>query len=222
MKISHVIGTSFIDYPKEIAMVVFTKGCNMTCPYCHNKGLEEEVPYFSERDVVTFLKKRKGLVDALVISGGEPTLHGDIVEFCRRIKGLDVKIKLDTNGTNPKVVKTLVEEGLVDYVAMDFKTAPEKYYDLCGIAFDQVKESIEIIKTLDTYEFRTTLYPTITESDIGAIVDYVGRTNYYLQQYRPNSPFDLKAYADQVVMDMGSRFAIPVRGVDQIEGKVAI
>jgi pyruvate formate lyase activating enzyme len=222
MKISHVIGTSFIDYPKEIAMVVFTKGCNMTCPYCHNKGLEEEVPYFSERDVVTFLKKRKGLVDALVISGGEPTLHGDIVEFCRRIKGLDVKIKLDTNGTNPKVVKTLVEEGLVDYVAMDFKTAPEKYYDLCGIAFDQVKESIEIIKTLDTYEFRTTLYPTITESDIGAIVDYVGRTSYYLQQYRPNSPFDLNAYADQVVMDMGSRFAIPVRGVDQIEGKVAI
>lgn len=222
MKINHIIGTSFIDYPKEIAMVVFTKGCNMTCPYCHNKALETDDTYHSERDVFAFLKKRKGLVDALVITGGEPTLQPGLIEFCRKIKALDVKIKLDSNGSNPKVLKTLVEEGLVDYIAMDFKTSPEKYYELSGIAFERVSESIAIIQTLENYEFRTTLYPTILESDIACIVNYIGSQHYYLQQYRPNSQFDMAPYDDDVLINMGKKFNLPVRGVHQIDSQLAI
>lgn len=125
MKINHIIGTSFIDYPKEISMVVFTKGCNMRCPYCHNKELEEEELIYTTEDVLSFLKKRKGLVDAITISGGEPTLQEGLVAFCRQLKMLKVKIKLDTNGSNPSVLEQLIEEDLLDYVAMDIKTSPK-------------------------------------------------------------------------------------------------
>jgi pyruvate formate lyase activating enzyme len=214
MKINHIIGTSFIDYPKEISMVVFTKGCNMRCPYCHNKELEEKELLYTREDVLAFLKKRKGLVDAITISGGEPTLQEGLVEFCRQLKMLKVKIKLDTNGSNPKVLKQLIDEELLDYVAMDIKTSPKKYKPLSGLDFEKVKESINLIQGLKTYEFRTTMYPTISEKDIENIVRRIGHEHYFLQQYRPNGPNDLASYSDNYVAAIGQKFNLKVRGLE--------
>lgn len=213
MKINHVIGTSFIDYPKEISMVTFTKGCNMKCPYCHNKELEEKELLYATGDVFAFLKKRQGLIDAITISGGEPTLQEGLVEFCRKLKAIPVKVKLDTNGTRPEVLKELIDENLLDYVAMDIKTSPHKYKDLCGIEFDQVKESIQLIKTLEKYEFRTTMYPEILDEDIETIVGVTGTEHYYLQQYRPNSEADLTPYSDEYLRALGAKFGFTVRGL---------
>lgn len=213
MKINHIIGTSFIDYPKEISMVVFTKGCNMRCPYCHNKELEEKELLYTTADVLAFLNKRKGLVDAITISGGEPTLQEGLVEFCRQLKMFKVKIKLDTNGSNPKVLKQLIDEELLDYVAMDIKTSPKKYKPLSGLDFEKVEESIDLIQGLKTYEFRTTIYPTISEKDIENIVKRIGHTHYFLQQYRPNGPNDLAPYSDDYVAAIGQKFNLSVRGL---------
>lgn len=194
-------------------MVVFTKGCNMRCPYCHNKELEEEELIYTTEDVLSFLKKRKGLVDAITISGGEPTLQEGLVAFCRQLKMLKVKIKLDTNGSNPSVLEQLIEEDLLDYVAMDIKTSPKKYRPLSGLAFEKVEESIDLIKGLKNYEFRTTMYPTINEKDIENIVKRVGHENYFLQQYRPNGPNDLAPYSDAYVTDIGQKYNLRVRGL---------
>ncbi len=216
MKINHIIGTSFIDYPKEISMVVFTKGCNMTCPYCHNKDLCEQELLVDVNDIYAFLRKRQGLVDAITISGGEPTLQPHLVDFCRQLKNIGVKVKLDTNGSNPEILKQLIEEGLLDYVAMDMKTSPQKYEVLCGIAFEKVQESIALIKTLGDYEFRTTVYPTILEKDLEEIVDLIGNEKYYLQQYRSNSPKELSAYSDETIASMGVRLGVMVRGLSAV------
>ncbi len=217
MKINYMIGSSFIDYPKEISAVVFTKGCNMNCPYCHNRNLEERELFINEEDVLLFLKKRKGLVDAITISGGEPTLHKGLVEFCRKLKKISVKIKLDTNGTNPKVLTQLINESLIDYVAMDIKAAPYKYRTMCGLSFIDVEESIEIVKKAKAFEFRTTLYPTITEEDIQMIKEWIDTDHYYLQQYRPNSKNDIKAYPDKIVSTFGQNIGLMVRGLSTVD-----
>lgn len=213
MNINHMIGSSFIDYPKEISAVVFTKGCNMTCPYCHNKALENEALTIPEEDVIFFLKKRKGLVDAITISGGEPTLQKDLVEFCRKLKTIPVKIKLDTNGTNPELLKTLISEELVDYVAMDIKAAPHKYRPLSGISFLDVEKSIDIVKRAKEFEFRTTMYPTITEDDLVMIKEWIQTDKYYLQQYRPNSEMEVKPYGDGIIANFASITGACVRGL---------
>ncbi|MBN2897852.1 MAG: anaerobic ribonucleoside-triphosphate reductase activating protein, partial [Clostridia bacterium] len=216
MKINHVIGTSFIDYPGEIAMVVFTKGCNMSCPYCHNKDLESQSSFHDETEIFAFLEKRRGLVDGIVISGGEPTCHKGLEGFCEKLKAMDIKVKLDTNGTHPDILKTLIERKLVDYIAMDFKTSPEQYEALCGIPFSAVEESVALIKQMPAYEFRTTVYPTITTSDIESIIAYTGRDHYFLQQYRPNSGFERPAYEDDLILAFGQQLGVSVRGVERI------
>lgn len=216
MNINHMIGSSFIDYPKEISAVVFTKGCNMTCPYCHNKALENEALTIPEEDVILFLKKRKGLVDAITISGGEPTLQKDLVEFCRKLKTIPVKIKLDTNGTNPELLKTLISEELVDYVAMDIKAAPHKYRPLSGISFLDVEKSIDIVKRAKEFEFRTTMYPTITEEDVVMIKEWIQTDKYYLQQYRPNHDNDPQALEENIVATIGQKLGAVVRGLNTV------
>ena len=213
MKINYMIGSSFIDYPKEISAVVFTKGCNMSCPYCHNRDLEEKELLIAEDDIMLFLKKRKGLVDAITISGGEPTLHKGLVAFCRKLKSIPVKVKLDTNGTNPKILSQLIKEHLVDYVAMDIKAAPHKYRKMCGLSFLDIEKSIDIVKKAKAFEFRTTMYPTITEEDIQMIKTWIDTDHYYLQQYRPNGEKDEKSYEDNVVASVGKNNSLSVRGL---------
>jgi pyruvate formate lyase activating enzyme len=123
------VRTSLIDYPDHIASVLFTGGCNFRCPMCHNADLvlrPTEVPTLPEKEVWDFLSRREGLVDGVVITGGEPTLQPDLAPFIRRLKDTDLDVKLDTNGYLPDVLKTLLSEGLLDYVALDIKAPPEK------------------------------------------------------------------------------------------------
>lgn len=147
MNIASFLGTSFIDYPGNISLVIFTKGCNMNCPYCHNKNLETKFELINEKIIFDLLIKRKNLIDAVTISGGEPTLQSDLYGFCFAIKEMGYKIKLDTNGTNPKILKDLIDNKLVDYIAMDIKTSPDKYNELCGKSFDSIKNSIKLIQS---------------------------------------------------------------------------
>ncbi len=143
--------------------------------------------FIDEKEIISFLKKRKKLIDGVVISGGEPTLHDDLADFCFKIKEMGYKIKLDTNGSNPKILKNLFEKELIDFTAMDIKTSPENYHILAGKKFDSVRipESIEVIrKNAPSYEFRTTcVKPFIDKiiiNDIGEMIQ--GASSYILQQ----------------------------------------
>ena len=141
---------SLVDYSNYACAVIFTGGCNFRCPFCHNSGLvDKEVKPLSNIEVFEFLKKRKKLLDAVCISGGEPTLQSDLIDFIKKVKSLGYKIKLDTNGTNPTMLMEIIKENLVDYIAMDIKNSFEKYPLTIGLNtlnLDNVKKSIEIIK----------------------------------------------------------------------------
>ena len=189
MKIAGFQKSSFVDYPKIISCVIFTPGCNMRCMYCHNKHiLSHNVDLIDELTVLDYLNKRKGFIKGVVISGGEPTLQPDIESFIKNIRSMGYKIKLDTNGTNPHVLKSLCEKGYIDYIAMDLKAPLERYSEIChcNIDTDLVRESIDYIRygKID-HEFRTTFCPELTQSDILKISKELAKdSDYYLQQYR--------------------------------------
>ena len=188
--------TSLIDYPDRIATVLFTPGCNLRCPYCHNWRLvlEPKGPFLEEEDLVNILESRKKFVDAVVITGGEPTIHQDLSLFLQKLKSRGFTIKLDTNGFFPKILKECLPH--LDYVAMDIKTCPEKYRLLGDANIENVKRSIEMLKrgNLD-YEFRNTVAPIIVEEDcipkIGELVN--GSKRFVFQQFVPGDTLD-KAY----------------------------
>lgn len=214
MKIAAYNKCSMVDYDGYIVSVVFTKGCNMTCPYCHNVALLDEEGLIDMDEVIQHLKKRKGLLDGVVISGGEPTLQKDLIEFARAIKALGYKVKLDTNGSHPQVIRNLIDEQVVDYIAMDIKTVPEQYPKMCGLKFELVEEALELIRNFGYYELRTTLYPLMSLEMIHTLCRTYGDDPYYLQQYRPNTTDDLKAYPDEVIRMIGQDYGIPIRGID--------
>ncbi|WP_456400015.1 anaerobic ribonucleoside-triphosphate reductase activating protein [Persephonella sp.] len=185
---------TMIDYPSKISAVIFTQGCNLRCPYCHNRHLV--LPeYFGrklgEKEILEFLKSRIKMVEGVVISGGEPTIQEGIEDFIRKIKDLNFKVKLDTNGTNPLVLKKLIEEKLVDYVAMDVKGSPSAYETISGkkVNLNYIRESIEILINSDIeYEFRTTLIKDLlTYNDIIKIGLMIkGAERYVLQNFIPS------------------------------------
>lgn len=194
MKFAGFLKNSFVDYPKEIAAVVFTLGCNFNCWYCHNRGIIDKEKYnkplIDESEVLDFLQSRKGFIDGLVISGGEPTLYGEeLKEFIKKVKNLGLKVKLDTNGTNPNFVKNLIDEKLIDFVAMDVKTVPEKYESIIGkkINLENIKKSINLLMQSNIdYEFRTTFAPDISVDDIVKIAEMIkGAKSFVLQKYNP-------------------------------------
>lgn len=183
--------TSLIDYPGKISCVVFASGCNFHCPYCHNPDLVNgNAPHtFSEKDLFTFLSQRKGLLDGVVLSGGEPTLQKDIPGVCLRIKDMGFSVKLDTNGGRPRILKTLLSSGCIDYVAMDIKTDPQSYGPPIGDAQKAplILESIRMIMEADVpYEFRTTcVRPFVDESIMDRIASVIhGAKRYVLQCFR--------------------------------------
>ena len=189
MNIAGFQKSSFVDFPGIISCVVFTPGCNMRCGYCHNKHiLSADVPKINALEVMDYLNKRKGMVKGVVVSGGEPTLQPDLEDFVASVKALGYKIKLDTNGTNPEVVKSLCKKGYIDYVAMDIKANIEKYSLVAGCEVDTAKvlETVDFLKKENiSHEFRTTFCPILTSSDILDISkNIVGDSDYYLQQYR--------------------------------------
>ncbi|MAG22308.1 MAG: anaerobic ribonucleoside-triphosphate reductase activating protein [Candidatus Diapherotrites archaeon] len=184
--------TTMIDFPGEIACTVFIPNCNFRCPYCYNKRLvfgEKTGASISEQEFLEFLDERKGFLDGVCITGGEPTLHKDLPALCKKIKEKDYLVKVDTNGTNPDMIKQLIKEKLVDYLAMDIKAPIEKYDLVAGIGVDKdaVKESVELIKNSKVkYEFRTTILPKfLSRKDVLAIGKWLkGSKLYVLQQFR--------------------------------------
>lgn len=214
MEICELIRTSFIDYPSKISAVVFTKGCNMNCKYCHNKTLNHTDKNIKFNQIFEFLCKRKNVLDGITITGGEPTIHKGLYDFCKKIKLLDLKIKLDTNGSNPKILSKLINDNLIDYVAMDIKTSPDNYFEICGLSFEHIKDSIEIIKNMEFYEFRTTIYPEISKKDIIKITQIIKTNKYYIQQYRKTEFDNTKPYSDSYVKKLCNELNIKNRGID--------
>lgn len=181
--------TTFIDYPDKIACIVFTQGCNFRCGYCHNPELfENKEPLISLEAFFDFLKLRKGKLDGVVITGGEPTLQKDLKEFIKNIKDLGFVVKLDSNGTNPKILEELLKENILDYVAMDIKAPLEKYEQIvnCNVNIENIKKSIDLIMNSNIeYEFRTTVLKSqLSYEDfekIGKLIS--GSKKYYLQKF---------------------------------------
>ncbi len=181
---------TLIDYPGKVASIVFTGGCNFNCPFCYSKELvHKETPKIDEEEIFSFLKERKEYIDALVICGGEPTVNKDLKDFVIRVKEMGYLVKLDTNGTNPDVVKDLIDNKLIDYVAMDIKGPKEKYNLLAGanIKLENIERTINILKESNIgYQFRTTVVPNILKKeDFIKIADWIGskETHYALQGF---------------------------------------
>lgn len=191
MRIGGLNRASFIDYPGKISAIVFTIGCNFRCPFCHNPELvDETADEMSEVEIIDFLTRRKNLLDAVTITGGEPTLHDDLPDFLRKVKALGYLVKLDSNGTNPGMLRQIMSEQLVDYLAMDIKSPIERYSGTVGrpVNTDAIKESIELLKTSGIqYEFRTTIVETLfSKDDLDAIGNLIrGADAYYLQKFIP-------------------------------------
>lgn len=179
-----------IDYPGHTACMVYTIGCNFRCPYCHNPELVDETVEvtYPEEDIIAFLERRRGLLDGVVITGGEPTMHGDdLLRFMRRVKEMGFLVKLDTNGTNPDFVARAIEEHLVDYIAMDVKAPLSHYSRVVGRPVDTVaiEQSISLVRRAPEYEFRTTVVKALlTPEDVEEIAKMVrGARHYYLQKF---------------------------------------
>lgn len=194
MRIHGFNKTTLLDYPKHLASTIFIGSCNMRCPFCHNSSLvlhPEEVPTIAIEDVLSHLNKRKNILEGVCITGGEPTLFTDeLTQLIKSIKDIGLKVKLDTNGSNPALLKSLVANKLIDYVAMDIKNSRENYGLSIGIKnynTNKVNESVEYLLTspLD-YEFRTTIVKEHhTSGDILSIGQWIkGANSYYLQSYK--------------------------------------
>ena len=183
--------TTLLDYPGHLASTVFTGGCNMRCPYCQNADLvlnPLSQPLIDENVIFDHIKKRKGIIEGVCITGGEPTLQKDLEDFIKRLKDLGVLVKLDTNGYRPEITRKLMENGLIDYVAMDIKSSLDEYHIVSGVNLDTslIKDSGELLKNgpID-YEFRTTvvkeLHSKETFEKIGELLS--GAKQYFLQGY---------------------------------------
>ncbi len=193
MQICGLQKTTLLDYPEKVAATIFLKGCNFRCSYCHNMNIAEgaqELPFISTEELFGFLNKRKGILDGVCITGGEPTINKELPEFIKEIKKLGFLVKLDTNGTDPSMLKQLIENELIDYAAMDIKSSLNGYAQVTGSAAfkpDKIKESIDILLNGDmSYELRTTVvkeyHDTEVFEEIGQMIR--GCKNYYLQAFR--------------------------------------
>jgi pyruvate formate lyase activating enzyme len=191
--------SSLIDYPGKVSCVCFVSGCNFRCPYCHNpdlvKGNISNLSPVDDQSFYAFLMKRKGLLDGVVISGGEPTLRKDLPEICATIKALGYPVKLDTNGSQPVVIKNLIQERLVDYIAMDIKTDPLLYPSTIAKDCnpDQILSSIRIImSSAPCYEFRTTCVRPLVDEDVMEKISQLihGAWLYVLQSFHSAKVLD--------------------------------
>lgn len=189
MKIAGFQKLTLLDYPSKVACIIFTQGCNYKCPYCQNSGLigHENEELIDEEEIFAYLNKRKGVIDGIVISGGEPTIQKDLKAFMKKVKDMGFMIKLDTNGSNPNLVEDVINEGLVDYIAMDIKNVLELYQDVTDVKPNIVnlKRSIDLIKNSPIeHEFRTTIIKNIHDIDkILEICSYVAGERMFLQNF---------------------------------------
>ncbi len=194
MHIAAIQKTTLLDYPGKLACTVFLPGCNLRCPFCHNAGLvlpeqlRQERKEITQEELLEFLSRRKGKLDGVCISGGEPTLYDDLPELIRAVRKMGFLVKLDTNGTNPQMLEALMDERLLDYVAMDIKNSPERYRETCGgvDVLEQVQKSAALLMAGNVeYEFRTTVAgPLHTVESVARIGHWLrGAKQYYLQAF---------------------------------------
>lgn len=211
VKINFLQKTTLQDYPNTPAALVFLAGCNLRCVFCHNpaavKNAKETV---SNEEFFSFLESRKNLLEGVVISGGEPTIHKDLPEFIAKIKKMNFKVKLDSNGTNPEMLEELIKKNLLDYIAMDVKAPYDKYAEITqtkGVT-NKIKNSIKIImKSKVDYEFRTTCHPSLTKKDFEKIVAQIkGAKRFFLQKYIEEVTLDsqrhLAIYSKTALLDL--------------------
>ena len=225
MKIGGLQKLSLIDYPEKISAVIFTQGCNFRCPYCHNPQLVDVKlyqPCLEEKDIFRFLENRRGRLDAVVITGGEPSLQEDLIPFIMDIRKLGFAVKLDTNGSRPRVLERLLRDGLVDFIAMDVKAPLEKYPDVVRAPLDKddLRESIRlVIGAKIPHEFRTTAAASLLRpEDILTIAREIdGAKRYALQRFQPGETLETifaeeKTFSDEEFVQIKNQLAgsIPV------------
>ena len=231
MKLHGLQKMTLLDFPGRVACTVFLGGCDFRCPFCHNYELADGTakPVMDEEEFLAFLDKRHGLLDGVAFTGGEPCLHTHLPELLRKVREKGYATKLDTNGNHPVLLQKILEEGLVDYVAMDIKNSPEKYAKTCGLeSFDltNVRRSIDLIMASGVdYEFRTTIVVQFHEAadfeEIGEMI--AGAKRYFLQCFtdRDTVPFgglsapsaaELRSYAETVRRYVTD---VQVRGVEE-------
>ena len=196
MKIAGLNKTTLLDYPNHVAAAIFTSGCNFRCPFCHNSDLiYGNIPdseLLNEDDILDFLTKRKNVLKGLCISGGEPTIQPDLPNFVRKVKELGYLVKLDTNGYQPEVLENLINENLLDYIAMDIKNTKDKYHTTCGISdkisLEKIEKSILLLKQSGLiHEFRTTVVKELhTIDDLIEIGEWLSGSDWYLQPFEDN------------------------------------
>lgn len=210
IKIAGIQKLTLLDFPGKVGCTLFTEGCNFRCPFCHNASLVTRISENTEYSVeyiLDFLKKRQGIVEGVCISGGEPTLMPGLEDFIREIRALGFAVKLDTNGSCPEILRSLVENGLLDYVAMDIKNSPEKYALTAGLDddfdFSKIRESADFLMSgqLD-FEFRTTVVDPLHETeDFISIGQWLaGNEKFYLQKFIDSGDIigrGLEAYPDE-------------------------
>ncbi len=210
MQIGGLQKFSLIDYPGKICAVVFTQGCDFRCPYCHNPELANPGLYekcLPEKDIFDFLSKRMGKLDAVTITGGEPTIHSDLIEFVERVRSMGFLVKVDTNGSHPEVLKRLIDSNLIDYIAMDVKAPLERYAEITGSGINpaNIEKSIGLImNSAIDYEFRTTIVRSLLcEKDLLKIGEAIkGAGKLFLQRFVPSKTLDKsfameKTYSDE-------------------------
>lgn len=216
MKLYGMEKLSLVDYDGYVCATVFTGACNYRCPFCHNATLVldyNNLETMPETDVLDYLKKRKGILEGLCITGGEPTLNPELPEFCKKVKDLGYRIKVDTNGTNPAMIRTLFENGLADYFAMDIKNDPDNYSDIIGLKrydISPVKESVNyLINGNSDYEFRTTLIREFHSHDnIKAIGEWIaGAKKYFMQKFK-NGDFCMTEHLHEVNTPVAKEYAV--------------
>ncbi|MCQ2551858.1 MAG: anaerobic ribonucleoside-triphosphate reductase activating protein [Clostridia bacterium] len=237
MRIAGLQKLTLLDFPGRLSATIFTSGCDLRCPFCHNASLvnDAENSDFSAEEILDFLKERKGRLTGLAITGGEPLLQADITEFIKQVKEIGYAVKLDTNGTYPEKLKVILREGLVDYVAMDIKNCFDSYPKtiglenadkICGPLIDNVKESIELLKSSGIpFEFRTTIVKELhSKEEIEKMAKEIGAVDkYFIQSYVDSgdilNDFGFSAYSKNElleILDLVKKY-IPnaqLRGVD--------
>jgi pyruvate formate lyase activating enzyme len=199
MRIKGVLQLSLIDYPGELCSVIFVSGCNFRCPYCQNPDLvvdSKELPEVPEEEVLSFLASRKGKIDGVCITGGEPTIYKGLPEFCSRIRSLGLLVKVDTNGSEPGMLQKLIDKNLVDFVAMDLKAPLARYQEAAGVDADtdRILESIGILRSSSIkHEFRVTAVPGIVDRDnIIEIAKLVPGSSFAIQHFVNRKTLDPK------------------------------
>ncbi len=194
--------TTLIDFPGKVACIVFLVNCNFKCPYCYNKELtshkffkKSKRKLIPEEEFFSFLKNKKKMLDGVVITGGEPTCSPGIIDFTKKIKDMGFAVKFDSNGSNPNLLKKLIDDKLVDYIAMDLKAPLKKYKEVTRskISSKRIAESINIIvSSLVEHEFRTTLYPKLTVGDFKEMVSLIPNQKWFLQEMKPEHAYDAR------------------------------